>query len=285
MSVGGGLLLGRVPPAVRLAGFVVPVTVEVAAAGGRARGVQVLAATRRLRRVGRDRILRRQREQRFRGLGRVTDAAVMMMVMMLSVAVVMTAVVGVLVMVVMMMMMVAVVFLAAALDVFQLQIHHVLLSATATAPATDAVGDLIAVQVLVPEPVAAERLGGQVVPRLDRLDGAVIASVRGRRLRLDRVLPRVGRMVRLLRDRLVVPVQRVRAQRRGVRRRAVLGQAVLVSGRRALTYALVRGVPVVHQVRVTVVTTARRLRRQRFVPRVTAVPHRIAPFLVSLPAV
>jgi len=119
----------------------------------------------------------------------------------------------VLVVMVMVVMVAAVVFLS-TLDVLQLQVHHVMLSGTiATAAAVVVVGDLVAIQILVAEPVAAERLGGQVVPRLDGFDGAVVTPVRRRRLRLDRVLPGSGRW-RLLASshRVVVPVQCVRAQ-------------------------------------------------------------------------
>lgn len=169
------VLRRRVPPAVRLTRFVVLHITEVTAAG-RAR-VQVLAAGRRL--DGRDRVLRRKREQRFRRLGRVPHpaAAVVMMVVMVMVAVV----------VVLMMVMVVTVFLA-AFHVLQLQVNHVLLSAAAAAVvvvtaaaavvAAAVVGDLIAVQVLVTESVTTERLGGQVVPRLDRFHGTVLAPVR-----------------------------------------------------------------------------------------------------------
>lgn len=272
------VLCGRVPTTVRLTGFVVLDVAEVTAAGRTS--VQVLAAGRRL--DGRDRILRRQREQCFRGLGRVTDPTAVAVVLM--VMVVMAVVM--LVMMVVMMVVAAVMFLA-TLDVFQLQIDHVLLSA--------AVGDLqVAVQVLVTEPVTAERLGGQIVPRLDRLDGAIIAAVSRRRLRLDRVLSRRGRgrMRPGGRHRVLVPVQRVRAQRRRVRRLAVLGHAVLVpnpsaAGRRALAYPLVRSVPIVHQVDVAVVAAARRPVRRRRLPVafVRVRPDRVAPFLVALPAV
>lgn len=176
----------------------------------------------------------------------------------------------------MLMMMVMVMFLEAALDIFQLKIDHVLLTAT--------VGQLVAVQVLITEPVAAERFCGQVVPRLDRFHGgvaSVVSSVRRRRLRLDRML--AGRRLSGARGyggghRIVVPVQRVRAQRRRVRSRAVLGQAVLVSShvdatgrRRALAYPLVRSVPVVNQVTITVL--------------LHVVPRRVPTFLVSFPTV
>jgi len=89
--------------------------------------------------------------------------------------------------VVMVVMVTTVVFLS-ALDVLQLQVHHVMLSGTGAASAGTVVGDLVAVQILVAEPVTTKRLGGQVVPRLDRFDGAVVTPVRRRRLRLDRVL-------------------------------------------------------------------------------------------------
>lgn len=292
-------MLCRVSPAVRLTGLVVPdVAREVTAAGGRQRRrrrtrVQVLATGRRL--DGRDRILWRQRQERLRGLGRMTDPAVgvvtMVMVMLLIVmAVVLLRVLMVMVMVV---MMTAVMFLS-ALDVLQLQVHHVMLSGTTAAAAVVVVDDLVAVQILVTEPVTAERLGGQVVPRLDGLDGAVVPTVRRRRLRLDRVLSRSGRRRLLTRSdhRVFVPVQRVRTQRRRVRRRTVLGQAVLrwsaaaaaAADRRALAHPLVRRVPIVDQISVTVITAVRALqRRVVFVGHV--VPSRVAPLFVSLPAV
>lgn len=179
----------------------------------------------------------------------------------------------------------AVMFLS-ALDVLQLQVHHVMLAAVVVV-----VDDLVAVQILVTEPVTAERLGGQVVPRLYGFDGAVVPTVRRRRLRLDRVLSRSGRRRLLTRSdhRVFVPVQRVRTQRRRVRRRTVLGQAVLrraaaAADRRALAHPLVRRVPIVDQISVTVVTAVRTLQRQVvFVGHV--VPSRVAPLFVSLPAV
>jgi len=90
----------------------------------------------------------------------------------------------VLMVVVMVVMVTAVVFLS-TLDVLQLQVHHVMLSGTGAASARAVVDDLVAIQILVAEPVTTKRLGGQVVPRLDRLDGAVVTPVRRRRLRLD----------------------------------------------------------------------------------------------------
>lgn len=104
-----------------------------------------------------------------------------------TVAVVMmppVAVALVLVLVVMVMVMTMMFLPAGIFHVLQLQVHHVLLL-----PGAAVVGNLVAVQVLVTEPVTAERFGGQVVPRLDRFDYAVLAPIRGRRLRLDRVLP------------------------------------------------------------------------------------------------
>lgn len=179
-------MLCRVSPAVRLTGLVVPdIAREVTAAAGRQRRrrrtrVQVLAAGRRL--DGRDRILRRQRQEGLRGLGRVTDPAIgvvtMVMVMLLIVMVVMLLrVLVVMVMVVMMTAAAAAVMFLSALDVLQLQVHHVMLSGT-TAAAVVVVHDLVAVQILVTEPVTAERLGGQVVPRLYGFDGAVVPTVR-----------------------------------------------------------------------------------------------------------
>lgn len=161
-----------------------------------------------------------------------------------------------------------------------------------TAAAVVVVDDLVAVQILVTEPVTAERLGGQVVPRLNGFDGAVVPTVRRRRLRLDRVLPRSGRRRVLTRSdhRVFVPVQRVCTQRRRVRRRTVLGQAVLrwsaaaAADRRALAHPLVRRVPIVDQISVTVVTAVRTLDRQVvFVGHV--VSSRVAPLFMSLPAV
>lgn len=90
----------------------------------------------------------------------------------------------VLMVVVMVVVVTAVVFLS-TLDVLQLQIHHVMLSGTGAASAGAVVDDLVAIQILIAEPVTTKRLGGQVVPRLDRLDGAVVTPVRRRRLRLD----------------------------------------------------------------------------------------------------
>lgn len=128
-----------------------------------------------------------------------------------------------------MVMMVTVLFLATGLDVFQLQVNHML--STTTAATTVVIHRVvIAVQVLVTETVTAERLGGQVVPRLDRFYGAVVTPVRRRRLRLDRVLAGRGLATTACgRHRVVVPVQRIGAQGRRVRRRAVLRQTVLVS--------------------------------------------------------
>jgi len=199
--------------AVRLAGLVVYADVPAAAAAAEVTAVQVLAAGRRRRRFrGRHRILRRQREQRFRGLGRVPDpAAVTVLRVMLPVVAVVVVVVpaAVLLMVIVIVVVVVVVVVVMvvmgpvrflAFDVFQLHVNRVLLAA-------DRRRLHVAVQILVAEPVAAERLGGQVVPRLDRLDGgraaAVVPPVRGRRLRLDRVLS--GRRLRR-RHRVVVPV-------------------------------------------------------------------------------
>lgn len=87
------MMMRRVSPAVRLAGLVVPDEAKVTTAGRQRRRtrVQVLAAGRRL--DGRYRVLWGQREQRLRGLGRVTDPAAGVMVM------VMVAVVPVMVMV------------------------------------------------------------------------------------------------------------------------------------------------------------------------------------------
>lgn len=153
------LLLFRrcsVPPAVRLTGLVVLHVTEVTAAGRRT-GVQVLTAGGR-RFDGGDRILGRQREQRFRGLGRMTNSAVVIMVIVMMVTMMMMPAVVVVVVRLMavIVVMVMVVVFSAAFDVLQLQVHHVLPTATAT-PVTD---DLVPVQVLVTEPVAAERLGG-----------------------------------------------------------------------------------------------------------------------------
>lgn len=232
---------GRVPSAIRLTRFVVLDVTEVTAAGRRRTRVQVFAAGRRLH--GRDWILRRKREQRFRGLGRVPHpaAAVVMMVVMVMMVLV----------VLMMVMVVTMTMFLATFDVLQLQIYHVLLSATTVVivggVVVVVVDDLITVQVLVAKSVTAKCFGGQVVPRFYRFHGAVLASVRRGRLRLDRVLSRRdGRRVSAdgRGHRVVVPVQRVRAQRRRVRRLTVLGQAVLGSavadaGRRTLAYPLV----------------------------------------------
>jgi len=63
-------------------------------------------------------------------------------------------------MIVMMVVMVAAVVFLSALDVLQLQVHHVMLSRTRAASAGAVVDDLVAVQILVTEPVTTERLGG-----------------------------------------------------------------------------------------------------------------------------
>lgn len=321
----GLLLLLRVPvTAVRLTGLV---GLDVAAAadqvtgatctGGRRTGVQIFATYRRRRRRfdGRDRILRRQREQRFRGLGRPPDPAaaavvrvpvmMMMMMMMLMInvvtaAVVMAPAVAVMVMTVVMAVVTVVVVFGSAVtaavtggfDVFQLQVNHVLLS-----PAVADGNLLVAVQVLVTEPVTAKRLGRQVVPRFHRFHGGETAAavpppspVRGRRLRLDRVLTGCapGRRSRashrvtvllLVVLVLLVPVQRVRAQRSRVRSRPVLRQAVrrrrpAGRGRRALADPLVRRVPVVRQFCITAL-----------MPLFRIVPRRVPPLFMSLPAV
>jgi len=264
------LCRGREPAAaVRLAGLVrldvaaVKVSAATAAARGRRTGVQVFAADGRRWLGGRGRVLRGQREQRLRGLGRMPDPSAAVVRAMMAVAAVvvtmmmmMAMTVMAVIVVVVMVMVTAVVLVATASDVFQLQVNRVLLPGTADA----VVGrDLVAVQVLVAEPVAAERLGRQVVPGLDGFHGGAVPPVRGRRLRLDRVLSRRAAGRRLRRHRVLVPVQRVRAQRRRVRRRPVLGQTVLVSAttaaaarRRARAYPLVRRVKVVHQFCVTV---------------------------------
>lgn len=101
------------------------------------------------------------------------------MVMIVTVLVLVIVVIAVLVMVmvmavvVMMVVVVVAIMFLAAFDIFQLQVNHVLLTTTAIA-VTDY---LIAVQILVTEPVTAKRLGCQIVPRLDRFYGAVLASV------------------------------------------------------------------------------------------------------------
>lgn len=211
----------------------------------RAAGVQVLAADGRRRLNGRDRILRGQREQRLRRFGRMTDPSaidVMVMVMVAVTAVMMITLVMVMVVQVLMVMMIVTVAIV-AFDILQLQVNRTVI--VVQLPARAAVGggrDLmrVAIQVLVAEPVTTERLGRQVVPRLDGLHGgarAIPLPVRGRRLRLDRVLSRRTAGRRLHRHRVFVPIQRVSTQRRRVRRRTVLGQAVLVSAAAATTTA------------------------------------------------
>lgn len=73
-----------------------------------------------------------------------------------------------------MVVMVATMMFLPTLDVLQLQVDHVMLWRGAAI-----IYRLqVTVQILVTEPVTAKRLGGQVVPRLDRLYGTVVAPVR-----------------------------------------------------------------------------------------------------------
>jgi len=109
---------------------------------------------------------------------------VVVMVVLLLLLLQVVLLLRVLMVVVMVVMVTTVVFLS-TLDVLQLQVHHMMLSGIGAASTSTVVGDLVAVQILVAEPVTTKRLGGQVVPRLDRLDGAVVTPVRRRRLRLD----------------------------------------------------------------------------------------------------